>query len=100
MDGNRRMIMKKAFCLVAALLLAAACHPEDRGTPAQENTPPKLAVKLPAAAKAGATVKGTVEVTFAEGLHGYQNPPSDKDLIPIVLTVDSKDVKLKPVTYP
>ena len=57
-------------------------------------------MKVPKTAKPGATVTGTVEVTFAEGLHGYQNPPTTPDLIPIVLTVDTKDVKLKPVTYP
>lgn len=67
---------------------------------AQDNTPPTVKVVLPKEGKAGTKVKATVEVTFGEGLHGYQNPPSGEYQIPVSLTLDTKGIKLSPVKYP
>jgi len=66
---------------------------------AQMNTAPTVKVTFPKDAKAGSQVKGTVEVTFSDGLHGYQNPPSEEFQIPVTVVVDTKGYKLK-VTYP
>ena len=66
----------------------------------QANTPPTVVVTGPTTAVHGKTVTVTVKVTFAEGLHGYQNPPSNPDLIPIKLSLDNKDVKVKTIKYP
>ncbi|HTQ10393.1 MAG TPA: hypothetical protein VMI31_10005, partial [Fimbriimonadaceae bacterium] len=64
-----------------------------------QGTPATVKVTLPKTAKAGSTVKGIVEVTFADGMHGYQNPPTEDYMIPVKLTVDTKGFSLKP-TYP
>ena len=67
---------------------------------AQENTPPTVKVVLPKQAKPGAKVQGTVEITFADGLHGYQNPPTDEYQIPVKVTVDTKGFILAKPVYP
>lgn len=67
---------------------------------AQENTPPTVKVVLPKQAKPGAKVQGTVEVTFSDGLHGYQNPPTDSYQIPVKVTVDTKGFVLAKLVYP
>ncbi len=46
----------------------------------------------------GTLVTGIVTVTFAPGLHGYQNPPSEDYMIPIV--VSGGDLKGFQVRYP
>jgi DsbC/DsbD-like thiol-disulfide interchange protein len=75
-----------AFCTAIAL--------------AQDNTPPTIKVVLPKDGKAGTKVKAMVEITFADGLHGYQNPASGEYQIPVVLSLDTKGIKLSPVKYP
>src|SRR5690348_10112222 len=65
----------------------------------QGNTAPAVKLVLPKEAKPGATVKGTVELTFAEGLHGYQNPPTDEYQIPVKVDAETKGFTLK-ATYP
>ncbi len=80
-----------ALCLGLAIAVFAG---------AQDNTPPTVKVSFPASGKHGAKLSGTVTVTFADGLHGYQNPPSDPDLIPIEVKVTTKGVQLKSVKYP
>ncbi len=82
-----RPLISAFFALLAAVAMA------------QGNTPPTVKVTLPKDAKPGSMVKGTVEVTFAEGLHGYQNPPIDKFQIPVSITADTKGFSLK-VAYP
>jgi DsbC/DsbD-like thiol-disulfide interchange protein len=49
-----------------------------------QGDPPKVVFSLdkPTVA-AGGTLTGKVTVTFADGLHGYQNPPSDDSDIPV-----------------
>ena len=61
---------------------------------------PKVAVKLPASAKAGQTVQGTVVVTIGSGLHAYQNPPSKDYMIPLSVSVATQGAKLKSAKYP
>jgi DsbC/DsbD-like thiol-disulfide interchange protein len=67
---------------------------------AQDNTPPTVKVILPKTAKPGEKIKARVEVTFADGLHGYQNPPSGEYQIPVTLSLETKGIKLDPVKYP
>lgn len=67
---------------------------------AQENVSPKATLSLPAWAKAGKPVTATIVLTFAEGLHAYQNPPSTPDLMPVAVSLKSKGLKVKSVKYP
>lgn len=50
-------------------------------------------------AVAGSLVKGTVSLTFAPGLHGYQNPPSEDYMIPVAIKSVEGATKLS-VRYP
>ena len=61
---------------------------------------PKVAVTLPAKAKAGQTVTGTISVTIGAGLHAYQNPPSKDYMIPLSVSVSTPGAKLKSAKYP
>lgn len=66
----------------------------------QQNEAPdaKLTVE-PGAAIAGGLVKATISLTFAPGLHGYQNPPSQDYMIPV--EVKSADgASLLAIQYP
>lgn len=61
---------------------------------------PRIELKLDAkTAKPSSEVKGTVIITFAPGLHGYQNPPSQSYQLPIVVKGDTGTTVLK-VKYP
>lgn len=51
-------------------------------------------------AAAGSVVKATLTLTFAEGLHGYQNPPADEYQIPVSVSVIEKGFKLVKANYP
>jgi DsbC/DsbD-like thiol-disulfide interchange protein len=66
----------------------------------QENTAPTIKVTLPKQAKPGAKVMGTLEITFSEGLHGYQNPPTDEFQIPVKVSIDTKGFVLAKAIYP
>jgi len=48
---------------------------------------------------AGKTIKATLTLTFAEGLHAYQNPPSSEFQIPLKITA-SKGSVIGKVYYP
>ena len=48
----------------------------------------------------GAVVKGTLTMTFADGWHGYQNPPSDPYQNPVTIALSTKGFKFSKVTYP
>lgn len=65
-----------------------------------QDTPPKISLKLNEKAVAGANVKGTLTVTFAEGLHGYQNPQEDPTLIPVEVQAADAATKIVKVEYP
>ncbi len=65
-----------------------------------EGTAPSAKAKVDAASfKAGKAGKGSVTLTFADGWHGYQNPPSNEFQIPVKLESLTKDVAIK-VAYP
>ncbi len=61
---------------------------------------PTYKLNLPAKVAPGAVFKGSVTVTFEEGWHGYQNPPTDSYQNPIVLSMKAKYLKFKKVSYP
>lgn len=63
---------------------------------------PEIKVKLAqSSGTAGGRLKGEIVVTFAQGLHGYQNPPSMDYMIPVTLKLDGKTkFKLGSVQYP
>jgi DsbC/DsbD-like thiol-disulfide interchange protein len=66
-------------------------------------SPTPASVQLTVAQKSatvGSKVKGTIKITFAEGRHAYQNPPSKDYMIPVAVTAKSKGYKLETVTYP
>lgn len=62
--------------------------------------PAAVKIELPKSVKPGAVVKGKAMVTFTEGWHGYQNPPTDSYQNPVALKLDTKGYKLTKVTYP
>lgn len=81
-------------------VLAAAMCAATSIAVGQSNIPPSLHLELPASAKHGGKISGTLTVSFGPGLHAYQNPPSDPDLIPVVVSLETKGATLKPVKYP
>lgn len=52
--------------------------------------PAEFKIELPKMVKPGAVVKAKAHVTFSEGWHGYQNPPSDPYQNPVTLKLDTK----------
>lgn len=67
----------------------------------QANTPPQVRILIPdEPIYPGAPVKASVEVTFADGLHGYQNPPSQDYQIPVTVSGGSDAPKVRKVWYP
>jgi len=85
-------IVKSRFFVGAGAILLASM------TFAQE-IPPQVSVKV-SAASAGKPLAVTVTIQFEEGLHGYQNPPSDPFENPVKISVTEKRFKLLKVTYP
>lgn len=65
-----------------------------------QESAPKAQLTLPKQVVAGSPVKGVVTVTFAKGLHGYQNPPTSEYEIPVKITFAQKGFKLVKATYP
>ncbi len=65
--------------------------------PAQAKAQLVLSVKT---APAGSAVKGTVKLSIPAGFHAYQNPPSKDYMIPVKVTILTKDCILKEVVYP
>jgi hypothetical protein len=65
-----------------------------------ENVAPTASLVLPAKVVAGKAFTAQVKLKFAEGLHGYQNPPSDPSNIPVVVKLKSGSAKLVSVSYP
>lgn len=61
---------------------------------------PGVKIVVPAQAKAGSTVKGTLTMRFADGWHGYQNPPLDQYQNPVSVSLATKGWKLQKVAYP
>jgi DsbC/DsbD-like thiol-disulfide interchange protein len=65
----------KALLGFALLIASVAAFAQDSAPQAELKLDKTTAV-------AGSTIKGKVILTFAEGLHGYQNPPSEDYQIP------------------
>src|SRR4051794_19632299 len=53
-----------------------------------------------ASATAGSVVKAPLVLTFADGLHGYKNPPADEYQIPVTISVIEKGFTLIKARYP
>ena len=96
MNVKRKRVLVTGFAVVAQAL-ACFLIPAVMAATLPANAP-KVLVKLPASAKAGQTVSGTVLVTIAGGLHAYQNPPSQDYMIPLSVSVTG--AKLKAAKYP
>lgn len=85
------MMLKNSLAFFALTLAALG---------AAQNVPPTVSVKLdkkPIVAGQPYTV--TVVAKFAEGLHVYQNPPTDKFEIPVEIKA-TDGTKISKVTYP
>lgn len=82
-------------------LLASLPFLVAAGAAMAQSAPPTITFKFDKASAApGATIKGTLTITFADGLHGYQNPPSDQYQIPVKVSVIESGFKLLKATYP
>lgn len=78
-------------CLVAVVSLAS---------PLWVQAAPKVHwVPASTSFKVGQPISGKVVVTFAEGMHAYQNPPSRNYMIPLQVKTSQKGWTLNP-TYP
>ena len=87
MDWNRMKAL-----LLSLLVVATAV--------AQENTLPKASLVLPKSVQASTQVMAKVKLTFAEGLHGYPNPPKGEYEVPVTITSADKNVVIKQIKYP
>jgi DsbC/DsbD-like thiol-disulfide interchange protein len=65
------------------------------------NTPPVATLSLPAKpAPVGHTFRAALTLKFADGLHGYQNPPSDQFEIPVTVKLKPGAYKIVAISYP
>jgi DsbC/DsbD-like thiol-disulfide interchange protein len=64
-----------------------------------QETPPKIAATVDVS-KGINSILLTVKIEFAEGLHGYQNPPSDPYETPVKISIADKRFKILKVVYP
>jgi DsbC/DsbD-like thiol-disulfide interchange protein len=83
--------MKQLTALAGILALGA--------TALGQETPPRIATNLDLTKGVKAMVL-TVNLTFAEGLHGYQNPPSDPFENPVTISISDKRFKIVKISYP
>ena len=68
---------------------------------AQSDTPPEAKVNVTSATiQAGKPFEAVLSVTFAQGLHAYQNPPSADTFIPVVVKLDGTIFSVVNVKYP
>lgn len=66
-----------------------------------QGAPPTVTLKAAAGSvTAGKAFSAVLTITFPDGLHGYQNPPTDPSLIPLAVTAGDKVFKLVKVAYP
>lgn len=84
-------MIAKLECFLGLVFCAAA-------SPAQYEAP-KVELLMPKQVAFGQKVKATVRITFAPGLHAYQNPPSKDFMIPVTVRSLIKGVAASP-TYP
>jgi DsbC/DsbD-like thiol-disulfide interchange protein len=84
----------RPLILVAGLAVVALAS-------AQGGTPPVVSLKVAIPkVMAGKAFQAVVTITFPEGLHGYQNPPTDPSLIPITVTAADRTCTVLKVSYP
>lgn len=66
-----------------------------------QSSAPKVSLTFsPAKAKVGQVVDGVLTVSFAEGMHAYQNPPADPSQIPLAVRVVEAGFKTVKISYP
>jgi hypothetical protein len=66
-----------------------------------DNVPPVVSLKLVTPhVTANKAFTANLVVKFADGLHGYQNPPSDQFEIPVTVKLKSGEAKLIKIGYP
>lgn len=71
------------------------------GTAQDQSPTPKVSAKFAKiVGMKGGKLWGSVAVEFAPGMHGYQNPPSDKFSIPVSVKVETKGFRLLKAKYP
>lgn len=85
--------MLRLFTILSALLIWTV------GVCQNEQPRASLSLDVPTA-KPGEAVRGVVTITFAPGLHGYQNPPSESYMIPVEVNAGNKSTVLASVAYP
>jgi len=68
---------------------------------AQMNPAPVVTLKVSTlSVAAGKPIQAVLTVKFADGLHGYQNPPSDPSLIPVSVKSGDKAFSVVTINYP
>jgi DsbC/DsbD-like thiol-disulfide interchange protein len=88
-------LIRASFLFGLTLWAGAAVAGQSGGTP------PTATLKFAKSSAApGAVVDATLTVTFAPGLHGYQNPPADEYQIPVDVKVVESGFSLVKATYP
>ena len=91
----------KGMALLSRALFFASLAVVTASSFGQGDTPPtvKLSVDGPNVL-ANKPFNAVLSVTFADGLHAYQNPPSADTFIPVVVKVDGKTFSVVAVKYP
>jgi hypothetical protein len=87
--------MRSSFRSPAVLLAVASA-----AVAMAQGAPPVVKASSPKTVVAGKTFAMTLTVTFPEGLHGYQNPPTDPSLIPLSVASADKTFTISKVSYP
>lgn len=86
-----RWVLPATVCAVAGSAVSSSSQMPD---------PPKVRVRMISKAIApGALVKAEVDIGFAPGLHGYQNPPGRDNEIPVSVKEALGSPTIK-ATYP
>lgn len=83
----------KRIMVLFALLATAFASAQAPAPTVTVSTPPKQVA-------AGAKLTLTVTLTFADGFHGYQNPPAQDYEIPVTVKIDGKEFKVVKIAYP
>lgn len=87
--------MKTFFSLAVAAGVLSLAGAQGAGEP------PVVSLKFAKpTAKVGTVIDATLTVKFADGLHGYQNPPAEDFQIPVTVKVSEPGFTLVKATYP
>lgn len=91
------LVVNRGVRVLCLLLLTITCAAAF----AQQDVAPKASLAVVSIKpQPNSKVKATLTLTFGEGLHAYQNPPSEDYMIPVTVKSSSGDVKLVKVSYP